>query len=206
MRKAAEKEGWLQPQAVYGYWPCQSVGDELLVYDPETLQDTEPVVIERFAFPRQEGGEGLSLTDYFASKETGKMDVVAFRSSRWGRTPRNALRNWKLQGNMPRAITCTGWQSRWRKPQRITCMNTSAGSWAWNPTGVSAIPGLPCDPELEDHVKVFELLPAESALGMTLTSAYQLVPEQSTAAIIVHHPDAKYFNVGTSRVEQLLGD
>ncbi|MBG0771853.1 MAG: hypothetical protein H0S82_09090, partial [Anaerolineaceae bacterium] len=66
--------------------------------------------------------------------------------------------------------------------------------------------GYPAIPELEDHVKVFELVPAESALGMTLTAAYQLVPEQSTAAIIVHHPDAKYFNVGTSRVEQLLGD
>jgi 5-methyltetrahydrofolate--homocysteine methyltransferase len=53
---------------------------------------------------------------------------------------------------------------------------------------------------------VFNLLPAESALGMSLTSAFQLVPEQSTAAIIIHHPDAKYFTVGTSRVEQLLKD
>jgi 5-methyltetrahydrofolate--homocysteine methyltransferase len=66
--------------------------------------------------------------------------------------------------------------------------------------------GYPAIPDLEDHTKVFNLLPAESALGMSLTSAYQLIPEQSTAAIIVHHPDAKYFNVGTSRVEQLLGD
>jgi 5-methyltetrahydrofolate--homocysteine methyltransferase len=64
--------------------------------------------------------------------------------------------------------------------------------------------GYPAIPELEDHVKVFELLPAEEALGMSLTSAYQLVPEQSTAAIIVHHPEAKYFNVGVSRVEQLM--
>jgi 5-methyltetrahydrofolate--homocysteine methyltransferase len=64
--------------------------------------------------------------------------------------------------------------------------------------------GYPAIPELEDHEKVFQLLPAESALGMSLTSAYQLIPEQSTAAIIVHHPEAKYFNIGTSRVEQLL--
>jgi 5-methyltetrahydrofolate--homocysteine methyltransferase len=64
--------------------------------------------------------------------------------------------------------------------------------------------GYPAIPELEDHRKVFDLLPAESALGMSLTSAYQLVPEQSTAAIIVHHPEAKYFNVGVSRVEQLM--
>jgi 5-methyltetrahydrofolate--homocysteine methyltransferase len=66
--------------------------------------------------------------------------------------------------------------------------------------------GYPAIPELEDHQKVFNLLPVESALGMSLTSAYQLVPEQSTAAIIVHHPEAKYFNIGTSRVEQLMNN
>jgi 5-methyltetrahydrofolate--homocysteine methyltransferase len=56
---------------------------------------------------------------------------------------------------------------------------------------------------LEDHRKVFDLLPAEKELGMTLTSAYQLVPEQSTAAIIIHHPQARYYTTGESRVEQL---
>ena len=63
--------------------------------------------------------------------------------------------------------------------------------------------GYPAIPDLDDHRKVFDLLPAESELGMSLTAAYQLVPEQSTAAIIVHHLDAKYFNVGESRVDQL---
>ena len=51
---------------------------------------------------------------------------------------------------------------------------------------------------------MFSLLPAEKELGMSLTSAYQLIPEQSTAAIIVHHPQAKYFNIGTSRISQLM--
>jgi 5-methyltetrahydrofolate--homocysteine methyltransferase len=64
--------------------------------------------------------------------------------------------------------------------------------------------GYPAIPELDDHAKVFQLLLAEKELGMTLTAAYQLVPEQSTAAIIVHHPAAKYFNIGESRVEQLF--
>jgi 5-methyltetrahydrofolate--homocysteine methyltransferase len=63
--------------------------------------------------------------------------------------------------------------------------------------------GYPAIPELADHAKVFELLPLEHELGMSLTTAYQLVPEQSTAAIIVHHPAARYFNIGESRVEQL---
>jgi 5-methyltetrahydrofolate--homocysteine methyltransferase len=65
--------------------------------------------------------------------------------------------------------------------------------------------GYPAIPELEDHKKVFELLPAvETELGMILSTAYQLIPEQSTAAIIVHHKDAKYYSVGESRVEQLM--
>jgi 5-methyltetrahydrofolate--homocysteine methyltransferase len=64
--------------------------------------------------------------------------------------------------------------------------------------------GYPAIPELEDHRKVFDLLPAEKELGMKLSPAYQLIPEQSTAAIIVHHKDAKYYSVGESRVEQLM--
>jgi 5-methyltetrahydrofolate--homocysteine methyltransferase len=65
--------------------------------------------------------------------------------------------------------------------------------------------GYPAIPELEDHLKVFQLLPAvEKELGITLSTAYQLIPEQSTAAIIVHHPKARYYSVGESRVEQLM--
>jgi 5-methyltetrahydrofolate--homocysteine methyltransferase len=65
--------------------------------------------------------------------------------------------------------------------------------------------GYPAIPELEDHFKIFKLLPAaETELGMTLSTSGQLIPEQSTAAIIVHHPQAKYYSVGESRVEQLM--
>jgi 5-methyltetrahydrofolate--homocysteine methyltransferase len=63
--------------------------------------------------------------------------------------------------------------------------------------------GYPAIPDLADHARVFRLLQVEKLLGMTLTSAYQLVPEQSTAAIIVHHPQASYFNIGESRIDQL---
>jgi 5-methyltetrahydrofolate--homocysteine methyltransferase len=64
--------------------------------------------------------------------------------------------------------------------------------------------GYPAIPELDDHAKVWKLLPAEEEIGVSLTESYQLVPEQSTAAIILHHPDAKYYSVGESRVEQLM--
>jgi 5-methyltetrahydrofolate--homocysteine methyltransferase len=63
--------------------------------------------------------------------------------------------------------------------------------------------GYPAIPELADHSIVFQLLPAEVSLGMQLSPAYQLIPEQSTAAIIIHHPQARYYSTGESRVEQL---
>ena len=85
---------------------------------------------------------------------------------------------------------------------RMTLMNRSSGLAA--DQGKRYSWGYPAIPDLADHARVFQLLPAEKALGMTLTTAYQLVPEQSTAAIILHHPAAKYFNIGESRVEQLL--
>jgi 5-methyltetrahydrofolate--homocysteine methyltransferase len=64
--------------------------------------------------------------------------------------------------------------------------------------------GYPAIPNIADHRLVFNLLPAEKELGMSLTSAFQMVPEQSTAAIIVHHPQASYYNIGESRVDQLM--
>ncbi|CAG0931267.1 partial Methionine synthase, partial [Thermoflexales bacterium] len=66
--------------------------------------------------------------------------------------------------------------------------------------------GYPACPDVADHQKVFALLPQVNELGLELSTAYQLIPEQSTAAIVVHHPAAKYYAVGVSRVEQLLGN
>jgi 5-methyltetrahydrofolate--homocysteine methyltransferase len=207
MRKQAAREGWLQPQGVYGYWPCQSEGDALLIYDPETLKEDEPAVIERFEFPRQEGGENLCLADYFAPKSSGKMDVVAFQVVTVGSEATRRFEALQEAGEFSEAYYLHGLAVQMAEAtanylhahiRRELNLEPNRGKrYSW---------GYPAIPELEDHLKVFKLLPAESALGMSLTAAYQLVPEQSTAAIIVHHPNAKYFNIGTSRVEQLLGD
>ena len=207
MRKDAEKEGWLQPQAVYGYWPCQSAGDELLIYDPGTLQDTESVVLERFAFPRQKGGESLSLADYYAPVESGKMDVVAFQVVTVGKQATQRFEELQEAGEYAEGYYLHGLAVQMAEATAAYMHDHIRRELGLDPKrGKRYSWGYPAIPDLEDHAKVFELLPAESALGMSLTTAYQLVPEQSTAAIIVHHPDAKYFNVGTSRVEQLLGD
>ncbi len=81
-------------------------------------------------------------------------------------------------------------------------MSTANSASPWS-AGKRYSWGYPACPDLDDHALLFRLLPAEEKLGMTLTPAFQLVPEQSTAAIVVHHPDAKYYSVGVSRAEQL---
>jgi len=205
MRKDAEKEGWLEPQGIYGYWPCQSEGETLLVYDPDSLEDSTPDILQQFTFPRQEGGKALCLADYFSPKGSGRMDVVAFQVVTVGRKATERFTALEEAGEYSEAYYMHGLavqmaeataeylHSHIRRELGLAPVRGKRYSW-----------GYPAIPDLDDHVKVFELLPAGKALGMSLTSAYQLVPEQSTAAIIVHHPDATYFNVGTSRVEQLM--
>jgi 5-methyltetrahydrofolate--homocysteine methyltransferase len=205
MRKEAEKEAWLQPQGVYGYWPCQAEEDSLLVYDPQTLEYGKLKVLQKFEFPRQEGGQGLCLADYFASKASGRMDVVAFQVVTVGHKPTERFEELQDRGEFAEAYYLHGLAVQMAEAtadylhahilSELGLAPERGKRYSW---------GYPAIPELEDHMKVFDLLPVESALGMSLTSAYQLVPEQSTAAIIVHHPDAKYFNIGTSRVEQLM--
>ena len=207
MRQAAKEEGWLHPQGVYGYWPCQSEGDSLLVYDPDSVGQLSPRVLQTFNFPRQEGGRGYCLADYFATKGSGKIDVVAFQVVTVGHAATERFEALQETGEYAEGYYLHGLgvqmaeaaadylHAHIRRELNLEADRGKRYSW-----------GYPAIPELEDHVKVFELLPAESALGMSLTSAYQLVPEQSTAAIIVHHPEAKYFNIGTNRVQQLMGD
>jgi 5-methyltetrahydrofolate--homocysteine methyltransferase len=72
----ALKEGWLRPQGVYGLFPCQSEGDDLVIYDPGTIDTASPETLVRFSFPRQPYDQHLALSDYFASTGSGKMDVV----------------------------------------------------------------------------------------------------------------------------------
>jgi len=205
MRKQAEKEGWLDPQGVYGYWPCQSEGDSLLVYEPDSIENGKPEILQKFDFPRQEGGQGLCLADYFASKDSGMIDVVAFQVVTVGAESTKRFEALQEQGEFAEAYYLHGLAVQMAEATADYLHNHIRRELGLKPErGKRYSWGYPAIPELEDHQKVFELLPAESALRMSLTPAYQLVPEQSTAAIIVHHPDAKYFNIGTSRVEQLM--
>jgi len=206
MTKAALKDGWLKPQAVYGYFPCQSDGDDLIIYDPATIDTAAPNELRRFHFPRQPYDDHLALSDYFAPVESGKIDVVAFQVVTVGLEATERFDKLQAAHDYTDAYFTHGLAVQTAEAtadylhghiRRELGIGEGQGKrYSW---------GYPAIPELEDHKKVFELLPAvQTELGMTLSPAYQLIPEQSTAAIILHHKDAKYYSVGESRVEQLM--
>jgi len=205
MTKAALRDGWLKPQAVYGYFPCQSDGDDLIVYDPATIDTAAPNELTRFHFPRQPYDDHLALSDYFAPVEAGRIDVVALQVVTVGLEATERFDRMQAAGDYSEGYFTHGLAVQTAEAtadylhnhiRRELGIGEEQGKrYSW---------GYPAIPELEDHKKVFELLPARQELGMDLTSAYQLMPEQSTAAIIVHHPQAKYYSVGESRVEQLM--
>jgi 5-methyltetrahydrofolate--homocysteine methyltransferase len=202
----AEKNGWLKPQGVYGYWPALADGNTLILYDPASLADPQPRELERFEFARQAGGEGISLADYFLPVGSERFDVVALQVVTVGEAASQHFADLEAAQNYSEAYFVHGLAVQMAEAaadylhdhiRRELGLREKQGlRYSW---------GYPAIPELADHRKVFNLLPAEKALGMHLTPAYQLVPEQSTAAIIVHHPLAKYFNIGVSRINQLLG-
>ncbi len=205
MKREALAEGWLAPRAVYGYWPAQAAGDDLVLYQPESVEREKPAELVRFSFPRQPGGDRLCLADYFSPAESGVMDVVALQVVTVGEQADARFEALQAEGNYAEAYFTHGLAVQTaeataeyihRHIRRELGLAAGQGKrYSW---------GYPAIPELADHRIVFDLLPAESALGMKLTSAFQLVPEQSTAAIVVHHPAAKYYSVGESRVEQLM--
>jgi 5-methyltetrahydrofolate--homocysteine methyltransferase len=204
MKREAQKTGWLKPQAVYGYFPCQSDGDDLIIYNPQS-PITNYQELTRFHFPRQPYDEHLALSDYFSSVDSGKMDVVAFQVVTVGLEATEKFDKLQAAGDYSEGYFTHGLAVQTAEAtanylhehiRRELGLQPEQGKrYSW---------GYPAIPELEDHRKVFDLLPAEKELGMSLSPAYQLIPEQSTAAIIVHHPQAKYYSVGESRVEQLM--
>jgi len=205
MKTKALNDNWLSPQGVYGYWTCQSDGDDLVIYKPDTSASSEELT--RLSFPRQSAGEGLCLADYFSPVSSGNLDVVALQVVTVGLHATeqfDALQSdnqysdaYYFHGLAVQTAEATAEYLHQHVRRELSLSAGQGKRYSW---------GYPAIPELNDHQKVFDLLPAEKELGMSLTSACQLVPEQSTAAIIVHHPKAKYFNIGKSRLDQLMNE
>ncbi len=197
-------EGLLEPAVVYGYFPANSDGNDLIVYDPED-QDHE---IARFTFPRQRRGRYLCLADYFRSVDSGQKDVLAFHVVTMGQVASqstgklfesNSYREYlELHGLSVQLTEALAelWHARIRTElgfdaEDISDMEELIGKQGYRGSRYSF--GYPACPDVSQQVDLVRLLQPER-IGVELSPEHQLHPEQSTSAMIVHHPEAKYFN------------
>jgi 5-methyltetrahydrofolate--homocysteine methyltransferase len=207
LKKDAAENGWVKPQAVYGYFPAQSTGNQVIIYDPKAYASDGASLreIARFTFPRMVGRERLCLADYVRASDSDQIDVVPLQIVTVGQDATSHFE--KLQGaheyteafyshglSVESAEATAEWMHRRIKKElgiegahKYEGEKTTGGKrYSW---------GYGACPDLDDHAVVFKLLPAKEALGMDFTESFQLLPEQSTAAIIIHHPEAKYYAV-----------
>jgi 5-methyltetrahydrofolate--homocysteine methyltransferase len=199
----SERESLLVPQVVYGYFPCQSEDNDLVVYHEDGRTERT-----RFTFPRQPDGRRLCLADFFASKESGRVDVVAFQLVTVGRRASEYAHELFRSDNYSDYLYFHGlsvesaealaeaWHKRVREELGIADRDAPelAKLFHQGYQGSRFSFGYPACPDLEDQTKLFDLLGPER-IGVELSEEFQLVPEQSTSAIIVHHEEAKYFSI-----------
>ena len=207
IKAKAIREKLLEAKLVYGYFPCQSSGNDLIIY-----QDDEKTERMRFTFPRQpveqRGGKNLCLADYFAAVDSGKTDVVAFDLVTMGRKASEHSAKLFKADNYQDYLLFHGlsvesaealaelWHKRIREELGFAGNDAPelAKLFHQGYQGSRYSFGYPACPNLEDQTKLFELLDP-SRINVELTEEFQLDPEQSTSAIIVHHPEARYFNI-----------
>ncbi|HEX8922594.1 MAG TPA: vitamin B12 dependent-methionine synthase activation domain-containing protein, partial [Pyrinomonadaceae bacterium] len=203
LKERSEREQLLTPRVVYGYFPAQSSGNDLIIY-----QDDEKTERVRFTFPRQPEGKRLCLADYFASVDSGRIDVAAFHLVTMGRRASIYAQELFKADNYAEYLFFHGlsvesaealaelWHKRIREELGIAERDAADLNKLFHQSyqGSRFSFGYPACPRLEDQTKLFELLdPAR--IDVELTEEFQLDPEQSTSAIIVHHEEAKYFSI-----------
>jgi 5-methyltetrahydrofolate--homocysteine methyltransferase len=203
LKERSKREGLLVPRVVYGYFPAQSSGNDLIVYHDD--EKTERV---RFTFPRQPFGKHLCLADFFVSKESGRVDVVPFHLVTMGRRASEYSQELFKTDNYRDYLFFHGlsvesaealaelWHKRIREELGIADRDAKELTKLFHQgyQGSRFSFGYPACPSLEDQTKLFELLDP-SRIDVELTEEFQLDPEQSTSAIIVHHEEAKYFSI-----------
>jgi len=197
--------GWLNAAVVYGYFPCYSEGNDLVILHHEKERFGQERL--RFTFPRQRRDRRLCISDFFRSKDSGEIDVVAFHIVTMGQSVSEATAELFNANKYREYLELHGlsvqltealaeyWHSRVRHElgfakedgsqlQEILDQGYRGSRYSF---------GYPACPDLAQQVELCSLLDPDR-IGVSLSEEYQLHPEQSTSAIIVHHPEAKYFN------------
>lgn len=200
-----QSKGWLNAAVVYGYFPCISEGNDLVILHHEGPKKGDERV--RFSFPRQSRDRRLCLSDFFRSKDSGEVDVVSFQIITMGQSISEAISK-LFQANLYReylelhglSVQLTEsltehWHARTREELGISGSDSQDLKEIFNQgyQGSRYSFGYPACPDLEQQVQICELLQPDR-IGVSLSEEFQLHPEQSTSSIVLHHPEAKYFN------------
>jgi 5-methyltetrahydrofolate--homocysteine methyltransferase len=202
------EQDYLHPRARLGYFPCGTEGNELVVFDPED-EDRE---LERLVFPRQPAHDRICLADFFRPLESGERDVVALQGVTVGPEVTELIERLEQEGEFAEQLYVHG-----------LGVQAAEGLAEWLHAGIRRELGIPLDqgrryswgypacPDQSEHEKVWRLLDLEQ-IGMTLSDGYAVLPEQSTVAIVAHHPQAVYFGMksgfipGENAPDELIAD
>jgi 5-methyltetrahydrofolate--homocysteine methyltransferase len=185
------EQDYLHPRAKLGFFPCYSEGNEVVVLDPEDHSK----VLERLVFPRQPKHDRICLADFYRPKGSDQLDVVAVQAVTAGDEVTELMAKLEKDGEFAEQLFVHGMG-----------VQTAEGMAEWLHAKVRSDLGIPADqgrryswgypacPEQSEHEKVFRLLDAPS-IGLRLSGGYAVEPEQSTVAIVAHHPQAVYFGM-----------
>jgi 5-methyltetrahydrofolate--homocysteine methyltransferase len=216
--------GLFEPKVVYGYFPAQADGNDVVVYEPcgaatpahepNASSAEQPAAVPkrellRFTFPRQREGRRLAVSDFFAPKTSGKMDVIGLSLVTIGAKASVETQRLFEGGEYTKYLYLHGLSvetaealaelhhKKMREELGIAGEDAAEIRDLFHQKyrGSRYSFGYPACPNLEDQTKLFALLKPEENVGVRLTSGFLLEPEQSTSAIVVHHPGAKYFVV-----------
>jgi 5-methyltetrahydrofolate--homocysteine methyltransferase len=206
--------GLFEPAVVYGYFPAQGDGNDVVVHSVPSTEDPVPShkqlsELLRFTFPRQREGRRLCISDFFAPKASGKMDVIGLSLVTIGAMASVETQRLFEGGEYTKYLYLHGLSvetaealaelhhKKMREELGIAGEDAPEIRDLFHQKyrGSRYSFGYPACPNLEDQTKLFALLKPEENVGVRLTSGFLLEPEQSTSAIVVHHPGAKYFVV-----------
>ncbi|GIP48859.1 methionine synthase [Paenibacillus sp. J53TS2] len=205
----AVTDGIIRTQAMYRFFPAQSSGNDVLIYDP-----AEPgKVLKRFSFPRQKVEPYLCLADFLKSVDSGQMDYVGFLVVTAGQGVRDLSEKWKEQGDYLRSHVLQAVALELAEALAERVHHIMRDTWGFpdpaNMTmkqrhgaryqGIRVSFGYPACPDLEDQQLLFDLM-QPGDIGITLTEGFMMEPEASVSAMVFAHPEAQYFNVDKAGV------
>ena len=191
LQRMWREQDYLRPKAKVGYFPCYSEGNDVVVLDPSDRE----TVLERLTFPRQPGHDRICIADFYRPKESGELDVVVLQAVTAGDEVTELMAKLEQDGEFAEQLYTHGLgvqtaegMAEWMHARVRSELGVERGQgrrWSW---------GYPACPDQSEHEKVWRLLDAPS-IGLRLSGGYAVEPEQSTVAILAHHPQAVYFGM-----------